>query len=120
MMDKKELTCIVCPIGCRLSAELNENGSVTAVTGNTCPRGKAYAIAELTHPTRTLTTTVRIANRQGRMLAVKSRAPISKERLMEAMDILSKTEAEAPVCIGDVILENLFGEADIIAPECVD
>ncbi len=119
-MNKKELTCIVCPIGCRLSVELDGNGTPTLVEGNTCPRGKAYALAELTHPTRTLTTTVRVANREGRMLAVKSSAPISKGRLMEAMTVLSRTEASAPVRIGDVIIKSLFGEADIIATEFVD
>ena len=58
---KRELTCIVCPIGCQLSVTL-ENGVVTEVTGNTCPRGKQYAIDECTHPVRTITTTARTSN----------------------------------------------------------
>ena len=41
-MEKRELTCIGCPMGCPLTVEL-ENGAVTAVYGNTCPRGDAYA-----------------------------------------------------------------------------
>ena len=55
---KRELTCIVCPIGCQLSVTL-ENGVVTEVIGNTCPRGKQYAIDECTNPVRTITTTAR-------------------------------------------------------------
>ena len=61
--EKKEMICINCPIGCQLIAEKTADGF--KVTGNTCPRGEKYAIAELTHPTRTLTTTVKVANREG-------------------------------------------------------
>ena len=57
-MEKRELTCIGCPMGCALTVEL-ENGAVTAVHGNTCPRGDAYARKEVTAPTRIVTTTVR-------------------------------------------------------------
>ena len=58
-METKTLTCITCPMGCELTAELN-GGVVTAVTGNTCPRGAVYAKEELTEPKRMLTSTVRI------------------------------------------------------------
>ena len=58
-MEKRELTCIGCPMGCPLTVEL-ENGAVTAVYGNTCPRGDAYARKEVTAPTRIVTTTVRV------------------------------------------------------------
>ena len=51
---KKSLTSIVCPIGCQLTVTL-ENGVVTEVTGNTCPRGKQYATDECTNPVRTVT-----------------------------------------------------------------
>jgi len=44
---KKELTCIVCPIGCRVTVETNESGEVISVCGNTCPRGEAYAKSEV-------------------------------------------------------------------------
>ena len=39
----KELVCIVCPKGCRLSVD-EENGF--AVTGNSCPRGEEYGKRE--------------------------------------------------------------------------
>ncbi len=53
-----ELLCIVCPTGCRLAAVREEDGNIS-VSGNRCARGKAFAVAELTCPMRTLTTTVR-------------------------------------------------------------
>ena len=51
---KRELICIGCPMGCHLTAEV-ENGAVTSVTGNTCPRGDAYARRECVAPVRTVT-----------------------------------------------------------------
>ena len=52
----KELVCIVCPRGCRLKVD-EENDF--AVTGNTCPRGAEYGRNEIMAPTRVLTSTVR-------------------------------------------------------------
>lgn len=116
-MTERELTCIVCPMGCRIRVTQDDSGAVTEVSGNSCPRGAAYAKNEVTHPTRTLTTTVRIKNRPGRVLPVKTACPIAKENLLPAMKILKGTEAEAPIRIGDVVLPALFGEADVVATE---
>lgn len=33
-MEKRELVCVACPIGCGITVTL-ENGEVTSVTGNT-------------------------------------------------------------------------------------
>ena len=44
----KELVCIVCPKGCRLSVD-EENGF--AVTGNSCPRGEEYGKRKKTEVT---------------------------------------------------------------------
>ena len=117
---KKELICIVCPIGCHMTAELDDNGRMLSVTGNTCPRGKAYAEAELTHPTRTLTTTVTVANRPGCMLPVKTAAPISKEKMLTAMDVIRTLQVNAPIASGTVILADLLGESDLIAAGSIE
>lgn len=111
--EKKEMICINCPIGCSLTAEKTEEGF--KITGNTCPRGEKYAVAELTHPTRTLTTTVAVANRDGVYLPVKTKAPISKEKLFDAMAVLSKVKVNAPIESGSVIVSAVCGESDVIA-----
>ncbi len=108
---KRELTCIVCPIGCRLTAQIEE-GKVTEVTGHTCPRGKAYAEAECVAPMRTLTTTVRCQG--GKLLPVKTDRPIPKERLFDAMKLVNAAHPVLPVCRGDVIIKDVFG-ASIVA-----
>ena len=58
-VETKQLNCINCPLGCLLTVTL-EDGKITSVTGNTCPRGEKYAHQELTDPQRMLTSTVRI------------------------------------------------------------
>ena len=40
----KELTCIGCPRGCTLKIERDGDG--WSVTGNTCPRGREFAISD--------------------------------------------------------------------------
>ena len=117
---KKELTCIVCPIGCRLCAEVNENNEVISVSGNTCPRGRVYAEAELTHPTRTLTTTVAVAGRDGMMLPVKTDKPISKENLLPAMEILRSVRVSLPIKIGEIVYPDLLGEANVVATATIE
>ena len=62
----RELTCVVCPAGCRITVTLNEDGSVASMEGYTCARGKTYAANEVTHPVRTLTSTVPVMTAEGR------------------------------------------------------
>jgi CxxC motif-containing protein len=102
---KRELTCIVCPIGCQLSVTL-ENGIVTEVTGNTCPRGKQYAIDECTNPVRTITTTARTSN--GGVIPVKTAQPIPKDLMFECMKAIDNAIVALPAHIGDVVIENLL------------
>jgi CxxC motif-containing protein len=103
---KRELTCIVCPIGCQLSVTL-ENGVVTEVTGNTCPRGKQYATDECVSPVRTITTTARTAD--GGVIPIKTDRPISKEMMFACMEKINHATVSLPAHIGDVVIENLLG-----------
>ncbi len=108
----KNLTCIICPRGCGLTVE-EENGKLL-VSGNLCPRGEKYAIEECTHPTRTVTSFIRVDNRENTMVSVKTSSPIPKESMFEAMKMIRGTTVKAPVAIGDVLISDVFG-ADIIA-----
>jgi len=108
---KRELTCIVCPIGCSLTVEL-EGDKVLGVSGNTCPRGEKYACEECTAPKRTITSTVKCDD--GQLLPVKTDRSIPKENIFECMKIINNTTAHLPICAGDVIIENVFG-SNIVA-----
>ena len=109
---KKELICIICPMGCNLTAKI-VNNEVTDVIGNTCPRGKIYAQNELTNPTRTITTTIRCSD--GSLLPVKTSSPIPKDKIMETMNIINSHTAHLPLSIGDVIIDNVFGSKIVAA-----
>lgn len=109
----RELTCIVCPRGCQLKAELDENGAVLNVEGFTCPRGKQYAIDECTHPMRTVTSTVRASN--GEPIAVKTNRTIPKERMFDCMKEINRATVSLPAHIGDVVIVNVLGTgADVV------
>lgn len=104
-METRNLTCIGCPMGCSLRAELKD-GEAINVTGNICKRGEAYARKEVTHPTRIVTSTVRVIGGNIAMVSVKTEHDIPKEKIMEIMQCMKNIRVKAPVAVGDVILEN--------------
>ena len=115
----REITCINCPVGCRMKVEI-ENGQVTNVTGNTCKRGDAYARQECVAPMRMVTAVVPLSNRK-MPLSVKTRTPIPKEKIKECMTALSGASVCAPVRIGDVVCGNICGTGvDIIATKNIE
>ena len=71
----KELTCIVCPMGCTLKVTM-EGKKVLSVSGNSCPRGAKYAETEMTAPTRVLTSTVRVNGGQIPLCPVRTKGAI--------------------------------------------
>lgn len=114
-METRELTCINCPMGCLLTATLEE-GKVTKVEGQTCKRGETYAHTEITAPVRTVTSTVPLIGGHSAMLSVKTAAPVPKSEVFHVLQCLKEVTAAAPVKIGDVILANVAGlGVDIIA-----
>lgn len=106
-MMKREITCIVCPRGCRMTADIQ--GETITVTGHTCPRGEKHAIDEILHPVRSLTSIVRVSNRRDTMVSVKSAAPVPKGEMFTIMEKIHATTVEAPISIGDVIIEDVCG-----------
>lgn len=118
-MNTVNLICIGCPLGCPLTVEM-EGDAVKAVSGNTCPRGDAYARKELTNPTRIVTSTVRVAGGKLAMVSVKTASDIPKGKIFDCVKALKDVEVKAPVKIGDVIVENVAGTGvNIIATKNV-
>ena len=102
----KELICIVCPKGCHLKVDENND---YAVTGNGCPRGAEYGKAELTNPTRVVTSTVRCVGGSYPRCPVKTNGVIPKGKMFEVMEALNHVELMAPVTVGQVVIENVCG-----------
>ena len=107
-MNTVNLICIGCPLGCPLTVEM-EGKEVKNVTGNTCPRGVAYAQKELTNPTRIVTSTVRVKGGKLAMVSVKTQNDIPKGKIFDCVKALKDVELTAPVKIGDIVLENVAG-----------
>ena len=113
-----EITCINCPVGCRLAVEL-ENGQVVSVTGNTCPRGVTYAKQECVDPLRMVTAVVPVEG-SAAPLSVKTKNPIPKKEIKNCMKELANAKLVAPIKAGTVVVGNVCGTGvDIIATKSV-
>ncbi|MGN1171774.1 MAG: DUF1667 domain-containing protein [Lachnospiraceae bacterium] len=104
----RELTCIGCPLGCALTVEM-DGGEVVKISGNTCPRGAAYAEKEVTNPTRIVTSTVKVEGGEKAFVSVKTKEDIPKSKIFDCMKDINKVTAKAPIHIGDVVLADVAG-----------
>ena len=136
---RQELTCITCPIGCRLVVErpsaaapdgaaAGDAVAELVVSGNRCPRGAAYAREELLAPKRTVTATCRAVtsnssctsggsrerrdSRSGetvRRIPCRTTAPFPRERVDELLLEIYALEQVLPVTRGQVLLRDALG-----------
>jgi CxxC motif-containing protein len=117
-MNTKEMVCVVCPMGCRMTVSVD--GKNCSVEGNKCDRGKKYAFDEMTNPLRTVTSSVKIVSAEIRRLPVKTVQAFPKGKMFELMGILKQVEVKSPVKMGDVILPNALGTGiDVVASRSV-
>lgn len=117
---KREFTCIICPNGCDVSVELNEQGEILNIEGHTCKKGEDYVRQELTHPVRTIATSVLVKGGELPLASVRLDAPIPKEQIFEAMAEIRKIQLEAPVTAGTVLIEKILGsEANVVVTKTV-
>lgn len=105
---KRNFVCIICPNSCNLIAELNTNDEVM-VSGNKCKRGFDFALSELTHPVRSLTTTVKTKASAMPVLPVKTDGEIPKELIFEAMKALSEITITRNLNCGEIVAYDLIG-----------
>ncbi len=106
------IVCIVCPKGCRLTVD----EQTLEVTGNNCPRGAAYGKAELTSPTRVITSTVKVEKGDICRCPVRTKGAIPKGKMFDVMSALRKVTLVSPVKIGDVVIPNVCDTGiDVIA-----
>jgi CxxC motif-containing protein len=100
----------------------HEGDRIIEVEGNDCKRGAKYAKQEFLDPRRSLSTTVAISGAVWARLPVKSTGQVPKDRVMEAARAIHQFRCQAPVEIGQVILEGLLGEAglDVVATRSME
>ena len=115
----REFTCIICPNGCEITAEINEKADgtreIVSIEGAACPKGEAYVKQELTDPQRNIATSVLVEGAVLPLVSVRLTSPIPKARIFDAMAEIRKCRVTAPVHAGTVLIHNLLGyETDVI------
>ena len=114
-MEEKEITCTVCPQGCRIIVR-HENGNITSIKGYTCYRGEEYARNEFIKPVRILTSTALVDGSGTPLVALRSNKPIPKDMLLHCMNAIYGLKLTAPVRRYDILIPNILNTgADIVA-----
>jgi len=115
----RNLTCIVCPMGCSLEVDDSKGENSLAVTGNRCLRGASYAMEEIRSPKRVVTATCAINGEtigSVRRVPVKTAAPCPKEKISALLKDIYKVKINLPVKAGDVVISDWDGsKIDIVA-----
>lgn len=112
-MKTIEDVCVMCPLGCHLTIEETKKGEYK-VSGNTCPRGEAYAKNEQTDPKRSVSTLIKLSG--GGVVQVKTSEPIKKSLIFKVLEELSSVELKRKPKIGTIIVKNILNSgADIVA-----
>jgi len=110
----KHITCISCPVGCRMEA-LVEEKEVLKVSGNACKRGETYARQEAISPMRMVTAVVMVKG-SDMPLSVKTKQPIPKKDIAACMSAIEALHLQSPIRAGDVVLNN---EWQVVATKSV-
>ena len=110
----KELVCIVCPRSCRMT--ITSEGDELVVTGNTCKRGKEFAINEMTDPRRTVCTTVRTSFPSVPVLPVRVSGAIPKNKIFDLIQEVNRITISKRIGREEVVVPNILDlGVDLIA-----
>lgn len=107
----KKITCISCPIGCTLEL-LCKNKELIEISGNKCQRGLIYAQNEFYNPKRMFTSTIKLIDGSILQLPVRTKEPIPKGKIKDAMLVLKTLTAKAPIQTGTVLVPD-FAETGV-------
>ena len=125
-IETLQFNCTTCPSECLLPEEVERSADgavveIRSVPGNSCPRGDTFAHQELTCPMRVLTTTVAVSGGDEALLPVRTAEAIPLALHAQAMDLIRGLVVDAPIRMGDVVLENLLNtNIDLIASMDID
>jgi len=119
MVKDDVFTCIVCPKGCTLT--VNIDNELIKVSGNECARGELYAKQELLNPMRSLCTSVKTMYEDFPRLSVRTKGDIPKSKIFEAMKEINKVLVKQRLNSGDLVLQNLLNTGiDVIATDTME
>lgn len=116
---KKDMICISCPMGCRISAEWEIDSDIT-VSGNKCQRGVIYGQEEILSPRRVVTATIDINSTWLNRLPVMTTGTVPKGIIDSLLNKIYKMHLETPIARDDIIIQNIDDTGiDLIATRTV-
>lgn len=121
----RTFTCIMCPQGCDITAELAENteraGEILQISGNRCPKGKEYVTQEILSPMRNIATSVLVEGGELPLASVRLTRPIPKARIFDVMEEIRRVRVTAPVMEGDIVIHDCLGlGSDVMVTKTVE
>lgn len=120
MTEEKEITCIVCPIGCKILV-IMDGKRIKSLDGSKCKRGIDYTKHEALDPRRMLTTSVFVKGGEWPLVSVKSSQPVPKEKVFQVLKEIKKIKVKAPIKLGQIILTNVANtNINIIATKSIE
>lgn len=119
-MDKKEITCIVCPIGCKILVK-TDGKKFEILDGNKCKQGIEYARSEALDPRRVLTSSVLVEDGIWPLVSVKTNEPVPMEKVFDVLKQIQRTKVSAPVKIGQIIIKNVANTGtNVVATKSIE
>jgi len=119
MAVEQEITCIVCPIGCKILVRATEN-QFELLDGNKCKKGIEYARNEALDPRRMLTSSILVKNGEWPLVSVRSSKPVPKPKILAVLKEIKKAEVNAPIKSGQLIIKNVADtKIDIVATKSI-
>lgn len=110
----QERICIGCPAGCHLTIWRLDSGDFE-VSGNTCPRGRTYAVSEMTDPRRIVTACVPVNSPDVPCLPVKTSAPLPMKLIPDLLKQIYAMRLDIPVSAGTVLIRDFAGsKVDVV------
>ena len=119
MSSENQITCIVCPIGCKILVR-TDGTDFEVLDGNKCKRGIEYARSEALDPRRMLTSSVLVKSGEWPLVSVKSSKPVPKDRVFSVLKEIRKASVSAPVSLGQCVIKNVADtNIDIVATKSI-
>lgn len=117
-MTARELTCVVCPNGCAIVVEMDDDETpvVARIRGGACKRGQEWARQEVENPMRTLSSSVQVRDGDCPLASVRTSRPVPLAMIRPIMEEIGKAVLDAPVALGDLVLSRPSGcDTEIVA-----
>ena len=119
-MNKKQFTCIVCPIGCKILVE-TDGKKLKILEGNKCKKGIEYARMEALDPRRNLTSSIMVENGRWPLVSVKTTKPVPKDKIFDVLKEIKQKKINAPVELGQKLMKNVANTGiDVVATKNIE